>query len=436
MDRIVHSRHRARGYARRFLAAAVALSLVSLRPVLAADSPLTLETALRIAAERSRLLVAQDFAAAAARERAVSAGRRPDPTLTAGIDNLPITGPDPFSLTRDFMTARSLGVAQELTRDSKRAARSARFDREALAAEAGRELALADLQQGVARAWLNRYYQERLREVQIAQRDEARLQIEAADVLYRSGRGAQADGFAARSAVAQIEDRIAATDRQIATARTQLARWVGAAADQPLGELPNTDAVRIHPEGLEPQLAHHPRLLMMARQEDVARADADIARADKQPDWSVELKYSQRGSAYSNMVSLNVSIPLQWDRGNRQDRELAARLATVEQLRAQREEAVREHVAEVHSALLEWQSDRERLTRYDRSLIPLSAQATRAAVTAYRTGAGNLTAVLQARRVEIDTRMERIRLEMETAGLWAQLEYLIPAGHDVAMPRR
>ena len=38
--------------------------------------------------------------------------------------------------------------------------------------------------------------------------------------------------------------------------------------------------------------------------------------------------FSQRGSAYSNMVSLNVSVPLQWDQKNRQDRELAARLAT------------------------------------------------------------------------------------------------------------
>ena len=28
--------------------------------------------------------------------------------------------------------------------------------------------------------------------------------------------------------------------------------------------------------------------------------------------------------------------------------------------------------------------------------------------------------------MEIETRLERVRLEMETAGLWAQIEYLIP----------
>ena len=29
--------------------------------------------------------------------------------------------------------------------------------------------------------------------------------------------------------------------------------------------------------------------------------------------------------------------------------------------------------------------------------------------------------------MEIDTRIERLRIEMETAGLWVELEYLIPA---------
>jgi hypothetical protein len=55
----------------------------------------------------------------------------------------------------------------------------------------------------------------------------------------------------------------------------------------------------------------------------------------------------------------------------------------------------------------------------------LSAPAPRS--PAYRGGSGPLASVLEARRMEIDTRMERLRLEMETAAVWAQLEYLIPA---------
>ncbi|MGZ9076472.1 MAG: TolC family protein, partial [Burkholderiaceae bacterium] len=189
--------------------------------------PLSFDQALRMAQDRSRQLVAQDHAAAAAREMAVAAAQLPDPMLTAGINNLPINGPDRFSLTSDFMTMRSVGVVQEFTREDKRTARAARFEREAEVAQANRTQALANLQRDTALAWLDRYYQDRVRNVLVAQRDEARLQGEAADVAYRGARGSQADVFAARTAVAQIEDRIAQADRQIASATTRLARWIG-----------------------------------------------------------------------------------------------------------------------------------------------------------------------------------------------------------------
>lgn len=405
--------------------------LLGLIALPAQSAPLTLEEALRLAQERSRQLPAQDAAAAAAREMAVAAGQRPDPTLKAGISNLPVNGEDRFSLTRDFMTMRSVGVMQELTRDSKLRARSARYERDAEVAEAGRTLALANLQRDTAIAWLDRFNQERMRDVLSRQRDEARLQIEAADAAYRGGRGSQADVFAARSAVAQIEDRIAQADRQLATAKTQLARWVGVAAGEPLASVPSLDTVRLRAEDLEAQIAHHPQIAVLRGQEAAAQADVELAQANKRPDWSVELMFSQRGPAYSNMVSVNVSVPLQWDRTNRQDRELAAKLALLEQARAQREEEVRMHVAQTLAMLQEWRSNRERLQRYDASLLPLAGERTQAALAAYRGGAGPLSSVLDARRAEIDTRMERLRLEMESARLWAQLNYLVPADHGL-----
>jgi outer membrane protein TolC len=397
-----------------------------------AQQALTLEQALRLAQQRSRQLVAQDAGAAAAREMAAAAGQWPDPVLKAGLNSLPISGPDRFSLTRDSFTMASVGVMQEFTRADKLKARSGRFDREADVAEAGRAVVLANLRRDTAMAWLDRLYQERMREVLVTQRSEAGLQIEAAEATYRGGRGTQTDVFAARSAVAQIDDRIRQTDRQIATAKTRLARWVGDGASQALGVPPPLATVRLDATSLEAGLAQHPQIALMVRQEALARAEADIAQTNKRPDWSVELTYSQRGRDYSNMVSVNVSIPFQWDQKNRQDREVSAKLALAEQMTAQREEATRELVAETRSWLQEWQSNRDRLTHYDDALIPLAGERTRAAIAAYRGGAGPLIAVLEARRMEIDTRMDRLRLDMETAGLWAQLEYLIPAEHAAA----
>lgn len=397
-----------------------------------ATQALTLEQALRLAQERSRQLVAQNATASAARHMAVAAAQLPDPVLKAGINNLPVTGPDPFSLTSDPLTMRSIGVMQEFVRDDKRSARALRFEREAEAAEAARALSLSNLQRDTTIAWLERFYQERLHEALSRQRSEALLQIDAADAAYRGARGSQADVLAARSAAAQVDDRLAQAERQVATATTQLARWIGDAARQPLAGLPDTSQLRLSSEDLGTQLSHHPQITVMARQEAVAQADAQIAQTGKQTDWSVEFMYNQLGPAYANMVSINLAIPLQWDQKNRQDRELLAKLAVVEQLRSEREEATRMHVAEVQAMLQEWQSNRQRLGRYELTLLPLARERVSAALAAYRGGSGTLGAVLEARRGDIETRMERIRLELDTARLWAQLNAMIPAHADKA----
>lgn len=179
-----------------------------------AADPLTLIEAQRIAAGRSQQLVAQGALTAAAREQAVAAGQLPDPVLKFGIDNLPADGADRGSLTRDFMTMRRIGMMQEITRSEKRQLRSERFERDAQRAQAQRQLTLTNLQRDTALAWLDRYYTQAMRELVQQQLEETQLQIQAADIAFRAGRGSQSDVFAARSAVIQLEDRVSQIGRQ------------------------------------------------------------------------------------------------------------------------------------------------------------------------------------------------------------------------------
>ncbi len=416
---------------------ALSLLLVPLAaPLRAATQALTLAEALQLATTRSQQLVAQDAASTAARQMAIAAGQLPDPSLKLGITNLPINGEDRFSLSKDFMTMRSVGIMQEFTGEDKRRARVNRFEEEAQAAAAGRTLALANLQRNTAQAWLNRYYQAQILGLLTTQREEAKLQIEAADNAYRTGRGSQADVFAARYAVAQMEDRIAQSERELATANTRLSRWVGVMEIATSDELPNMDAVPFDGKGLPAWLGQQPELVLLDRQERVAMAEVDIAKANKKSDWTAEFMFNQRGAAYSNMVSINFSLPLQWAQSNRQDREQASKQATVEQLHAQREEAARGLLADIQAMLQAWQSNQARIARFGSAQIPLANERIQAALAAYRGGAGALNAVLEARRMALDTRLERIRLETETAMLWAQLNYLAPvnANSPTLMP--
>ena len=126
------------------------------------------------------------------------------------------------------------------------------------------------------------------------------------------------------------------------------------------------------------------------------------------------------------MVSIGVAIPLQWDQKNRQDREVAAKLALTERAKAQQEDALRNHVAEVRTMFNEWENGQERIARYQRELLPLAQDRTRASLAAYRGGKADLASVLAARRNEIDVRTQALQIEMDTARAWAQLNFLIP----------
>lgn len=396
-----------------------------------AQSPLTLAEAQRIAVERSRQLAAQDSSITAAREMAVAAGQLPDPTLKFGLDSLPVTsapGVQAFNTTQDSFTTRRIGIMQEFTRGDKRKLRTERGERDAERAVAEKTLTLTNIRRDTALAWLDRFYLERMRSIVAAQAQETTLEIEAAEGAYRAARGSQADIFAARSSRAALDDRLSELDRRILNARAMLARWIGDAANAPLVGEPSTDSVPLQGHSLESALEDHPMIAMLKRQVDMAETDVQLAKANKKSDWSVEVAYGARGPAYSNLFSVGVSIPLQWDQKNRQDREVAAKVAMAEQAKAQEEDALRAHVAEVRTMLNEWENGRERLGRYERELIPLAGSRTQAALAAYRGGKGGLSSVLAARRNEIDMRMQAVQLQMDTARVWGQLSFLVPDG--------
>ena len=404
------------------------LLALALAAALPAHAQLTLGRAQALAAERSRALAAQDAAVAASRDMAVAAAQLPDPVLKLGVDNLPVDGADRFSLTRDFMTMRRVGVMQELTRGAKRELRAQRFEREAEKSAAEKNAALAQIQRDAALAWLDRYYAERMAEVLAGQIAQARLEMQAAEAAYRGARAGQADVFAAHGTAAMLEDRASELAGRVRVAKANLARWIGEAAGEPLGAPPAMDTVPLGEGGLEHHLATHPEIVALDKQEELAATEARLAQASRTPDWTVEVAYQQRGPEFSNMVSFGVSLPLPWDRANRQDRESAAKLALADRARAEREEVLRAHVGEVRAMLAEWQSGRERLARYRDELEPLARERSRAALAAYQGARTSIGELLMARRNESEVRLQAVQLEADSAKLWARLSYLVPQG--------
>lgn len=395
---------------------------------------LTLDLALRTAETRTRHLSAHAAESAAAREMAVAARQLPDPMLRLSLDNIPAAGAESWTLNRDFMTMQSVGVTQTVVREGKRLALAERYEQEALLAETEAVVELAGLWRETALAWFDRHYRERMLVLLREQRAEAEVLIASTEANYRAAQVPQMDVFSARAEAALLDDRIREASVLLENSIMTLERWTGSVARLPLGEVPNFSNTRIQLLSAQELLAQRADSALLAQREAIAESAAKLTQTNRQSDWNVELMFSQRGRAFENMITLGVSVPLQIGRNRKQDREIASSLALLDSVRHQNEELRREYVVQTRRWLETWSGNLERLAAYDTTLLPLERERTEAAMSAYRGNTATLAAVLDARRSALDLRLERLRLEMDTAALWAQLEFLTPIHHAESAP--
>ncbi len=385
--------------------------------------PISLEEALSLAHANAPALSAASQGVQAAQASAVSAGQLPDPVLRAGVDNLPINGADRFSLDRDFMTMRRIGLMQEYVSTEKRQLQRKRNELEAASADLTRVATQANLRRDVALAWLDRYYAIKNRELLTSLQNEVQLQLRTLDSQLRAGKAMATEQQLAAAMLLQIDDRVLDNDRQERVAIINLSRWLGAAAQRTPGQLPD---IRRLPESLvhgdvvhaAPQLRQHEQEL------NIARTELTLAEQNRSPNWSWEIAYQQRGSDYSNMVSFGVSVPLTFNAARRQDQDVAARRAQLSQAEQVHEDMVRETRTNLLSAHAEWQTLIDRHQKLAAALLPITQQRVELSLAAYRSGQTTLANVLEARRAEVEARMQLLELEREMARLWAQLQFV------------
>jgi outer membrane protein TolC len=388
--------------------------------------PLSLAEAVRLAEDDSPAVAARKSAVESAEDAVGPAGALPDPQLVAGIDNLPVTTGDAFNVTRDFMTMRKIGVMQDFPQREKRRART---DRAQATAERERALLTTEqlsVREAVARAWIARASVEHRLQLLQALQTRAEVLVAAATAALSGGHSSAADGIAAKSAQASLADRISQVEREVEDARAEFARWVPQAADRPLGDAADWSDLGVDPDSLLTHIGHHRELLAYDAAEQAANADVGMARAEKRPDWSVELDYAQRGPQYSNMISLEFRVGLPIFPTHRQDATIASKQAAVEQLEAEREDARRMHTADLKKTLAAWRSAGERVRRYEKDLLPLADDRADASLAAYRGGRGDLQASVTALDEAIEVRLVYTELQNTYGQAWATLHFAFP----------
>jgi outer membrane protein TolC len=389
-----------------------------------ADDSLSLEAAVERALELAPQVGASSANLEAMQALTVSAGRLPDPELVVGVDNLPVDGPDAYSTTHDFMTMRKVGVMQAFPAAPKR-----RLQRQLAGAEA--DVAEAELLESrlaiareVAQAWIRRSTAEASLNDLRALQPEVELQAAAARAAVSAGRSSTSEALAAEAAVAQLQSRLLRMQSEARQASFELARWIDTDANRPLAPMPPLNELPTAPAALLETVHEHGSLLTFQSQIEAARVAVDLAKAQRRPDWSAELAFAKRGPDFSDMVSLEFRIGLPLFTKNRQDPQISAKHAELRRIEAEREAELRMHTAEIHQMLTEWEQLGAQVEQYERELLPLARERSRAALASYRAGRGDLRLAMDAYSQEIEFVIEHAELVNERGQAWAFLRYL------------
>jgi len=421
----------------------VILLVATMSPAHAADAPpapLSLGETLRLAVAESPNLAAQRALAESAMISVGPAGALPDPKMKIAEENWPTNTNERWT-RYEVMQMLRLGFSQEVPGGEKLTLRTQRANEDVQQRVTMIDVQKAVVQREAAIAWITRYFADQAEARVADQVAEALLAVESGSARYRTGRGTQAELVALQSAVVDLKNRRTEAALQAKRARIALARFIGPEADRPLGDTPDLSRLPAAAAGTV-EVDQLPEVRAALSREAVAAADANLAREDYRPDWKLELSYGWRGNSpfllvpfaapigdkpYPQLLSLEFTIGLPISTRTRQGPRLDAKLRELDAARAAREDAQRQQSAEVQGMIAEWESARAQAMRIQNELIPLVIQKRDVALAAYRGGTGPLSAVLESRREELDSRLSLIQQEQAAAKAWAWLAFVFPA---------
>lgn len=375
-------------------------------------APLTYAAALQAAGQTSPTLQARGLQVESARAAARASGALPDPKLTVGVDNFPISGPPAGRFNADSMTMARVGVIQDMPNGAKRSAARGRAQTDIEVAGATQRLSAREVRTATALSWINLYYAERRLAAVSAVLSRLEPLWSTAPSAVASGAARPAQSLEAEQMRADLEDRRSEVVASVGRARAELSRWTGDAAPEVAGSPPGFE---VDGPALRAALDANPRLAEQTAMAAQAQADVRVAQADKRPDWSWEVAYQRRDPMFGDMVSAGVTVTLPLFGARRQDPIIASKVAAAGQARAEREVARRDLVAQLDVALADHVMHHEQWSRSQSVLLPLAQKRADLETASYGAGRAGLSEVLQAFTTLANTQLTLLDREAAVA---------------------
>ena len=384
---------------------------------------LSFAEAREIAEQQSPRVSAQRLQIDAVESAQKAAGTLPDPKLSVGLENLPISGMDRWSLTRESMTGQRLALMQEVPNQAKRAAKvasaQARVERE----RAALVLQRLQIRQELGLAWIAAQAVEQREQLLTELLAENQRLQDSLPARVAGGSAQAGDLLAAQQEALALSDRRDDLQRDRSKARAMLRRWVGPRADE---SLQGGTGPLIHPVAqLRAELSSHAELALYPTMQSMARAESHEAQSESRGDWSWEIAYSRRDRRWGDMVSFQVTFDLPWQKDRRQTPMIQAKQRELERLEAEQEDVARRHLQELDDSAAELQALDSQIERLKSTGLQLAQGRAELALSNYRAAKGDLSAVLGARAQVLEARLRLIDLQTQRDGVTTRLNSLI-----------
>lgn len=400
-------------------------------PALAApaEQPLTLEQAERLALADepgAQALLAQ---ARAHDELATAADALPDPQIHFGAANLPL---EAGGFRTEGMSQAQVGVRQALPPASSRAAAARQESALAATHRAQADARRRSVVLSVRQAWLDAY---------LAAGD-ARLVLQSqtlvADLvtvtrsLYTVGGKNQQDLLRAELELSQLRSRLVATEQRGAEASERLRRWIGAAAQRPVAELPAWPEPP-NAEEARSALAEHPLLAAAAAKVRSVEAGVAMAESHFRPMWTLDAAYGYRdgalpnGAPRSDFVSVTAMLSAPVFARSSQVPRLRAAQARHRAALAALDDERRRLAAELAREQRRFEDLGRQLALYRSAVLAQAEANAEATLAAYRSETADFADVMRSYLDDLEVRLAHLRLRVDRRRSQAQLAYLTGA---------
>jgi len=405
------------------IAALLSVSVAQAAP----RTPLTIAEAEDLALRDEPGLAEIRASADALVEQSVAVGQLPDPSLRVGLVNFPING---GGFTTEGMTQAQLGIRQVFPRERLRASNTDRYRSLANVQTQAAEARARSILEATRKSWLESYYWQVAEQVLSDSRPLFEDLLQITQSMYAVGRKNQSDVLRAELELRRLDDRLIIASRSRTVAQGALSQWLGTEAYRPAArKLP--DWGQSPPLAtLQKNLAGHPSLHAADARIDAGQAKVEMAEEKGKPGWALDLGYGYRdgflpnGDPRSDFVSLSVVVDLPIFKKNRQDRDLAAALSARRAAVSGKQRITADLESQLNVEYASWTDLSRRLTLYETDIVGLTRSRADAAMLAYQSDAGDFSDVMLGQIDYLNTRLERIRLQVERAKSFAVLANL------------